>query len=32
MGEAAIPMRDRFNAGWARVFEQCYVEHANRMG
>jgi len=29
MGEAAIPMRDRFNAGWATVFEKCYVEYAN---
>ena len=28
-GEAAIPMRDRFNAGWATVFEKCYVEYAN---
>jgi len=30
MGEAALPMRERFNAGWATVFERCFVEYANR--
>jgi len=30
MGAEAIPMRERFNAGWARVFERCYVEYANK--
>jgi hypothetical protein len=29
MGAEAIPMRDRFNAGWATVFEKCFVAYAN---
>lgn len=32
MGTEAVPMRDRFNAGWATVFEKCYVEYANQAG
>ena len=29
MGEAGLKLRDRFNQGWATVFEQCFVNYAN---
>ena len=32
MGELGAQVRERFNEGWVRVFEECFVEYANAAG